>query len=102
MSGDGMADLVVNLSLLESTAGALSMLIEEFSNASKIVSASQGEVAEPTLVSALDDFANDWTVHRQDLLSSMEAVYKMATESHKAYIATDDKLAQDLRKQGVK
>jgi rRNA-processing protein FCF1 len=102
MSGDGMADLVVNLSLLESTAGALSMLIEEFSNASKIVNASQGEVAEPTLVSALDDFANDWTVHRQDLLSSMEAVYKMATESHKAYIATDDKLAQDLRKQGVK
>jgi rRNA-processing protein FCF1 len=97
-----MADLVVNLSLLESTAGALSMLIEEFSNASKIVSANQDQIAEPTLVGALDDFANDWSVHRQDLLSSMQSVYKMATESHKAYIATDDKLAQELRKQGVK
>jgi Holliday junction resolvase len=95
-----MADLVVDLGLLESTAGSLSMLIEEFSNASKIVSFAQQSVAEPVLVSALEDFANDWSVHRQDLLSSMEAVYKMATESHKAYIATDDKLAQDLRKGG--
>lgn len=92
-----MADLVVNLSLLESTAGALSMLIEEFNNASQIVSSSQ--IGEPTLVSALDDFANDWSVHRQNLLSSMESVYKLATKSHKAYIATDDKLARDLRAQ---
>jgi hypothetical protein len=91
-----MADLVVDLGLLEQTAGSLSMLIEEFSNASKIVSSAQGSVAEPVLVTALDDFANDWSVHRQDLLSSMETVYKMATESRKAYIATDDKLAQDL------
>jgi rRNA-processing protein FCF1 len=95
-----MADLVVNLGLLESTAGALSMLIEEFSNASKIVSGSQ--IGDPTLDGALGDFAGDWSVHRQDLLSSMQSVYKMATESHKAYIATDDKLAQELRKQGVK
>jgi hypothetical protein len=92
-----MADLVVDLRLLEQTAGSLSTLIEEFSNASKIVSSAQGSVAEPVLVTALDDFANDWSVHRQDLLSSMQTVYKMATESRKAYIATDDKLAQDLR-----
>jgi len=92
-----MADLVVDLGLLEQTAGSLSMLIEEFSNASKIVSSAQGSVAEPVLVTALDDFANDWSVHRQDLLSSMQTVYKMATESRRAYIATDDRLAQDLR-----
>jgi hypothetical protein len=92
-----MADLVVDLGLLEQTAGSLSMLIEEFSNASKIVSSAQGSVAEPVLVTALDDFANDWSVHRQYLLSSMQTVYKMATESRKAYIATDDRLAQDLR-----
>jgi hypothetical protein len=92
-----MADLVVDLGLLEQTAGSLSMLIEEFSNASKIVSSAQRSVAEPILMTALEDFANDWSAHRQDLLSSMETVYKMASESHKAYIATDDKLAQDLR-----
>jgi hypothetical protein len=97
-----MADLAVDLDLLERTAGSLSMLIEEFSNVSKIVSTYQGDVAEPTLTGALQAFADDWTVHRQNLVSSMQSVYKMATESHKAYIATDDELARDLRKDGVK
>jgi hypothetical protein len=97
-----VADLVVNLSLLESTAGALGMLIEEFSNASKIVQGSQDAVGDPTLISALDDFANDWSSHREDMLSSMQSVYQMATKSHQAYISTDDKLAQELRAEGMK
>jgi hypothetical protein len=96
-----MADLAVDLDLLASTAGSLSMLTEEFSNASKIVDSYQDAVGDPTLVAALHAFSDDWTVHRQDLLSSMEAVYKMATKSRKAYIATDDKLAQDLKKDTV-
>lgn len=97
-----MGDLVVNLDLLERTAGALSMLMNEFNNASKIVSTYHGSIGDPTLAGALDDFASDWSAHRQDLLSSMQSVYKMATESHKAYIDTDDKLAQELRKDGAK
>ena len=52
-------------------------------------------------MAALHAFSGDWSVHRQDLLSSMESVYKMATQSRKAYIATDDKLAQDLKKDTV-
>ena len=68
---------------------------------SKIVTSYQGAVGDPTLISALQAFAGDWQVHRQDLLSSMEAVYKMATQSRKAYITTDDKLAQDLKKDTV-
>ncbi len=96
-----MADLVVDLDLLARTAGSLSTLIEEFSSASKIVTSYQGAVGDPTLISALEAFAGDWQVHRQDLLSSMEAVYKMATQSRKAYIATDDQLAKDLKKDTV-
>ncbi len=96
-----MADLVVDLGLLESTAGALSILIEEFSNASKIVTSYEDVVGEPTLAGALRSFSDDWQVHRQQLLSSMQAVYKMATQSHKAYVATDDSLAKDLRKDTV-
>jgi hypothetical protein len=92
-----MADLVVDLGLLESTAGALSMLMEEFNNASKIVDDYQGDIGDPRLLSALDDFASNWKVHRQTLLSSMDAVYKMATTSHKAYVNADDKLARDIK-----
>lgn len=93
-----MADLVVDLNLLETTAGALGLLIEEFTNASKIVTAHEADIGDATLNSALQSFASDWQVHREKLVSSMQAVYKMATESHKAYISTDDKLAQDLQK----
>lgn len=92
-----MPDLAVDLGLLESTAGALSMLMEEFNNASKIVDDYQGDVGDPKLIGALNDFAGNWKVHRQTLLSSMQAVYKMATQSHKAYLDTDDKLARDIK-----
>jgi hypothetical protein len=95
-----MADLVVDLSLLERTAGSLSMLVDEFSNATKIVTSYEAAVGEPQLVAALQAFSGDWQAHREELISSMKAVYQMATKSHKAYIDTDDKLAQDLRKDG--
>jgi hypothetical protein len=92
-----MADLVVDLGLLESTAGALSMLMEEFNNASQIVDDYQGDIGDPKLISALQDFASNWKVHRQTLLSSMNSVYKMATQSHQAYLSTDDRLARDIK-----
>jgi hypothetical protein len=96
-----MADLVVDLDLLDRTAGALSMLIEEFSGASRIVTSYEGAVGEPALVAALRSFTDDWAAHREDLLSSMQAVYTMAVQSHKAYIAADDRLAQDLTRDTV-
>lgn len=96
-----MPDLFVDFSLLESTAGSLNMLIEEFSNATKIVNSYQDAVADHDLLMALDAFASNWAVHREDMVNSMQAVYQMATESHKAYLDTDDKLAQDIR-QGAK
>jgi hypothetical protein len=99
--GNPRGDLVVDLPLLEQTAGSLSMLIEEFNNAGKIVSSYHASVGDPTLTGALDDFANDWSVHRKDLVSSMQSVYQMATKSHKAYIDTDDNLAKELRKDGA-
>jgi hypothetical protein len=95
-----VADLLVNLDLLEQTAGELSVLIEEFGNASAIVSSSSDAVGDPDLVAALEEFAGDWRVHREQLLSSMDAVHQMADKSHRAYIETDDKLAQQLRGDG--
>jgi hypothetical protein len=90
-------DLEVNLSLLESTAGALSMLIEEFSNASDIESSSEAAVGEKKLVGALHSFVSNWKAHRADMIKEMQDVYKMATQSHQAYLDTDDKLAKDIK-----
>lgn len=92
-----VADLVVDLALLERTAGDLDVLIEEFGNASMIVSGYSGVIADPDLVTALQEFAGNWRVHREKLLSSMHAVHQMAATSQQAYIRTDNKLARELR-----
>jgi hypothetical protein len=92
-----VADLVVDLALLQRTAGDLDVLIEEFGNASGIVSSSSGAVADPDLVTALEEFAGNWRVHREKLLGSMHAVHQMTTASHQAYVTTDNKLAGELR-----
>ena len=92
-----MPDLSVDLSLLERAAGALSMLIEELSNSSSIVTFYEDAVGESRLQDALRSFADDWKTHREDLLTSMQSVWKMASQGHHTYIAADDKLAADIR-----
>lgn len=100
MRNVAVADLVVDLALLEQSAGDLGVLIEEFGNTSMIVSGYSGAVADPDLVTALEEFASNWRVHREKLLSSMQAVHQMAAKSHQAYISTDDKLAGELHAGG--
>lgn len=90
------ADLSVDLTLLESTAGSLAMLIEEFKQSETIVNGYDDAIGAPVLVHAVDGFASNWKTHREDLLKSMDAVYQMATKSHKAFVDADDKLAQDI------
>jgi hypothetical protein len=74
------------------------MLTEEFKNAKTIVDGYDSAVGSHTVTGALHNFADNWKVHRDDLLKKMDGVYQMATESHKAYLDTDDKLAQDIAK----
>lgn len=91
-----MADISVDLEMLRQTATQLNNLINEFDNASNIVS--NAGIGDATIDGALDSFANDWKVHREKLVSSMRAVQQMASQGYQGYTSTDDKLAQDLRK----
>jgi hypothetical protein len=91
-------DLKVDLALLESTAGSLGMLTEEFKNAQTIVDGYDSAIGSPVVNHAVHNFAKNWKTHREDLLKKMDGVYQMATESHKAYVDTDDSLAQDIQK----
>jgi hypothetical protein len=72
------------------------MLIEEFTNASDIESSYEAAVGEKNLVGALHSFPATGEAHR-GMIKSMQDVYKMATQSHQAYLDTDDKLAQDIK-----
>jgi hypothetical protein len=91
-----MADLAVNLTLLETTSGSLGMLMHEFNDASDIADSYAADVGSGTLNDALHNFATNWKSHRESLVKAMDGVYKLATQGHDTYIQADDKLAQDL------
>jgi|HubBroStandDraft_3_1064219.scaffolds.fasta_scaffold187894_2 hypothetical protein len=89
-----MADIQVDMEMLNSTANALNTLINDFSNAAKIVSSA--DINDPTIGKALDNFTGDWSVRVGDLISSMQTVQKMASEGYQQYSSTDSQLAQEI------
>jgi hypothetical protein len=92
-----MADLVVGLSLLDSTGQALGVLASEFKNASAIVSGHAGGIGAPALIVALDQFCTDWKVRREQLLSAIGDVRELARAGSAQFRATDATLARQLR-----
>ena len=52
------------------------------------------------LAEAMDDFVDNWKIHRNKLVSAVEAHQKMAIESAEAYENTDKGLAKELTKHG--
>jgi hypothetical protein len=47
----------------------------------------------------MDDFVDNWKIHRDKLVASVEAHQKMTTDSAEAYESTDTGLAKELTKQ---
>lgn len=46
---------------------------------------------------AMDEFVDNWKIHRGKLVSAVETHQKMAVESADAYEQTDNELARELR-----
>ena len=92
-----MADLVVNLSLLDSTDYALGVLASEFKDASATLSGYADGIGAPTLIAALDQFCTDWKAHREQLLSSISDVRELAKQGSAQFRATDASLSSHLQ-----
>ena len=92
-----MADLVVDLSLLDSTDRALGVLANEFKDSSAIMSGYADGIGAPVLVSALEQFCTDWNAHREQLLSSISNIRELASQGSAQFRATDDTLARHLQ-----
>lgn len=50
---------------------------------------------------AMDEFVDNWKIHRGKLVAAVEAHQQMATESANAYENTDTALAKELTKQSA-
>ena len=93
----GAPDLRVDLTLLGDTAGSLGMLLHEFERASSIVDDLSDVVGDNPLMDELNQFVDEWKHKRKLLVESIEAVYKMAVDSKKAYTQVDNELAESIQ-----
>jgi hypothetical protein len=93
-----MADIQVDLDMLQSTASSLTTLIDDFSNAAQIVK--DADIGDPTIGKALNNFTGDWKVRVGSLIDSMKSVQKMANTGYTDYTSTDNQLAQQMAQAG--
>jgi hypothetical protein len=93
-----MADLKVDYQLLESIESSLSSLLSEFENIKTQTGGYDGAMGSSAVASAMDGFAGNWDHHRQSLISSMQSLGKMVSETIQQFQKTDKTLASSLTK----
>jgi hypothetical protein len=75
-----MADLVVDYSLLEQVESTLGGLKKEFENIQAQEQGYTGAYGSGDVAGAMDDFAGNWSYHRDKIVKSMEALAKSVHE----------------------
>jgi hypothetical protein len=91
-----MSDLKVDYQLLDSIERSLTSLSSEFSNIKAQTSGYDGAMGSGDVASAMDGFAGNWNDHRKDLLSSIQTLGKMVSETRQQFQRADNKLKSSL------
>ena len=91
-----MADLKVDYQLLGSIERSLASLHSEFQNIQVDTGAYDGAMGSADVASAMDGFAGNWNDHRKSLISSMQSLGKMVSETIQQFKNADNKLASTL------
>lgn len=93
-----MADLKVDYQLLDSIESSLSSLQSEFQNIQAQTGSYDGAMGSGAVASAMDGFAGNWNDHRKNLISSIQNLGKMVSETKQQFQKTDKKLSSTLTK----
>jgi predicted metal-dependent hydrolase len=91
-----VSKLRVDLQSLQSVAQSLATLRSHIEQTTTTGSSDLSVIGAQQLISAVQDFEDDWSVKRQKLLSSLHAVHNMLHEASKQYAAVDAQLASAL------
>jgi N-acetylglucosamine-6-phosphate deacetylase len=86
----------VDPDLLDQVAGQLGEIASALRSADARAREDRGVLGHGGLASAMAEFVGNWRVHRERLLSSVEAHQKMASHSADAYRRLDDQLGSLL------
>jgi len=89
--------LKVDLALIRATGTGLGRIKDALHHA-EATKPGGGVLGSGELTGAMDDFVDNWEIHRKKLVASVEAHEKMATDSAEAYENTDEGLAKELTK----
>ena len=92
-----MPDLKVDYQLLESTERTLSSLVSEFQNMQAQEAAYDGAMGSGPIAAAMNGFATNWNDNKKSLVSSMQTLGKMVSETAAQFKATDTKLTASQR-----
>ena len=92
--------LRVDITALENAAGRLGRLRTEFAEAGQIADVGISVAGTKGLADALDEFADNWKVHRGKLIENLDTVVSMATDSAATYREVDECLAAELVEAG--
>jgi hypothetical protein len=96
--GNPVADLKVDYQLLNSIESSLTSLLSEFQNIKAQTSAYDGAMGSGAVASAMDGFAGNWDHHRQGLITSIQSLGKMVSETIQQFKNADNKLSSSLTK----
>jgi hypothetical protein len=94
--GNPLSDLKVDYQLLDSIERSLTSLHSEFSNIQAQTGDYDGAMGSGDVASAMDGFAGNWNDHRKDLLSSIQSLGQMVSETKQQFQQTDNKLKGSL------
>ena len=89
-----MSDLIVNDEVLADSEHRLTRLHAEFQHLDDQKKELYGLWGSGDIADAMNDFFDNWSYKRKKLLSSIEDVGGMVTDTRKAFRDTDDKLAK--------
>ncbi len=89
--------LKVDLSLIRTTGEGLGRIKEALERADA-TNPGPDVLGPGELAQVMDEFVKNWKIHRDKLVSAVEAHQKMALDSADAYEHTDSELAQELTK----
>jgi hypothetical protein len=77
----------------------IKQLAGEFQNATELADGYAAALGSAQLASALNSFASNWSIHRQQLIDDLSKEADLADTAVAAYHGTDEQLARVLTRQ---
>jgi hypothetical protein len=91
-----MTDLRLDYQLLDEIRASLRSLAADFGSIEVMQDGYNAAMGSPAIASAMNGFAGNWSVHRQKLVASMQALEQMAEGTRSGFTKTDDDLRQQV------